>query len=94
MVQMETQTSLTSCKEIHYDDQHLLIIWQNHILKTLIHLIKENDFTFKIRRSRQYPVEIMSVTDYADDLVFLSNTHVQAGSQLQAARDTNLYMKG
>ena len=61
-----------------------------------IDLIKENGFTLKKTRSRQYPAETMTDADYTDDLVLLTSTPVQAKSQLhsleQAERSISLYV--
>ena len=58
--------------------------------------IKENGFTLKKARSRQYPAEMITDADYIDDLALLTNTHIQDEPLLhnlkQAARDTCLYM--
>ncbi len=40
----------------------------------LIDLIKENGFTLKKARSRQYPAEIIINAEYADDIMLLANT--------------------
>ena len=39
-----------------------------------MYLIKENSFTHKKARSRQYPAETITDADYADDLGLLANT--------------------
>ena len=48
--------------------------------RQLIDLMKENSFTFKNIRSRQYPAETITKTDYADNLVLLANTSAQAST--------------
>ena len=53
---------------------YLIIMCLNDVLQTSINLMKENGFTLKKARNRQYPAETMTDTDYADDLVFLTNT--------------------
>ena len=62
----------------------------------LIDLTKENGFTLKKTRSRQYPAETITVTDYAEDLVLLAITSTQAKSFLQsqkyAAEGVGLHM--
>ena len=61
----------------------------------LIDLIKENRFTLK-KASRWYSAETITGADYADDLVLLANTPIQAESLLhsleQAAGVIGLYM--
>ena len=44
--------------------------------------MKENSFTLKKVRSRQYHAETITDADYADDLVLLTNTPEQAKSLL------------
>ena len=62
--------------------QYLFIIGVDYVLRTLIDLIKENGFTLKKKkaRSRQYPTETITDTDYADDLALFANTPPQAAS--------------
>ena len=55
----------------------LFIICLDYI-QTLIDLRKENGFILKTTRSRQNPVETIMDADYADDLMLLTNTPVQA----------------
>ena len=47
------------------------------MIQMLIDLIKK-----KKAQRRQYPGETMTGADYADDLVLLAKTHIQAKSQL------------
>ena len=58
-------------------------------------MIKKNDFTEKKARSRQYPEETLTDTDYADDLELFTNTPSLAKSLLhsqeQAADGIGLY---
>ena len=44
------------------------------VLKTLINLIKEYDFSLKNTRSRRYTTQTITDLDYADDTAFLANT--------------------
>ena len=60
----------------------MFIICRDEILRTLINLIKENDFTLKKARNRRYPAETTIDADYADDIALLGNTHAQAKSLL------------
>ena len=53
--------------------------------------MKENGFTLKKPRSRQYPAEAITNADYADDLVLLDNTPTQAKCLLHSLEQaTNL----
>ena len=58
--------------------------------------MKENGLTLKQARSRRYPAETITDSDYADDLALLTNTLAQAESLLhsleQAARGVGLYV--
>ena len=53
---------------------YLFIICLDYVLWTSIDLTKENGFTLKEARSRQYPAETIADTDYADDIALLANT--------------------
>ena len=75
---------------------YIYIICLDYILWTsidLIKLIKENDFTLK--KTWWYPTEIITDTDYANDLSLLTNTPPQAECRLcsleQVARGIVLY---
>ena len=61
-----------------------------------IDLIKENGFILKKVRTRQYPADTMTNTDYADDLALLTNTVAKAECFLhtleQAVGGIGLYM--
>ena len=57
---------------------YLFIICRDYVLQMLIDLIKENGFTLKKARSRQYPAETITDANYTDDLVLLTNTPTQA----------------
>ena len=61
---------------------YLFIICLDYILQTSIDLIKENGFILKKTRSIRYPTETMTDIDYADDLLLLANTCIQAESLL------------
>ena len=43
---------------------------------------------WKMARSRQYPVKIMTHLHYADDQILLSNTPAKANSQLPSLEQT------
>ena len=53
---------------------YLFITCLGYLLQISIYLMKENDFTLKKSRSKQYPAKIITDVDYADDLVLLTNT--------------------
>ena len=46
---------------------YLFIICLDNVLRTSIDLMKENDFTLKKARSKQYPTETIRDAEYADD---------------------------
>ena len=50
---------------------YMFIICLDNILRTSIDLIKENGFTLG---SRWYPIETMTVANYKENLVLLTNT--------------------
>ena len=50
----------------------------DYLLRTSIDLMKENGFTLKKQRSRQYSAQIITDTDYEDDITLLINTPTQA----------------
>ena len=52
------------------------------MLRTFIDLIKENGFKLTKERSRSYPAQTITDTDYADDTTLLANTPTQAESLL------------
>ena len=58
----------------------LFIMCLDYVLWTLVDLIKENGFTLKMAKNRQYPTETITDADYAVDLVLLENTPAQAKS--------------
>ena len=47
-------------------------------------LMKENGFTLAKKRSRRYPAQTITDTDYADDIVLLANVPTQAKSLLHS----------
>ena len=57
---------------------YLFLICLDDILWISIYLIKENGFTLKKARSRQYPAETIIDSDYTDDLALLTNAPAQA----------------
>ena len=75
---------------------YMFIIGLDNVLQMSIGLIKENDFTLKMARSRWYPTETMTDADYTDDQMLLANTPAQAESLLysleQASGGIGLYV--
>ena len=63
---------------------YLFIICLDYVLRTSIDLMKENVFKLTKERSRRYPTQTITNTDYADDIVLLANTPVQAKSLLHS----------
>ena len=61
---------------------HLFIICLDYVLRMLIDLIKKIGFALKKARSRWYPAELVTDTDYADDLGLLADTPALAKSLL------------
>ena len=61
---------------------YLLIICQDYVLRTLIDLMKENDFSLKKARSRRHPEQTITDADYVDDIALFVNTPTQAESLL------------
>ena len=45
----------------------------DYVLQMSIDLIKENGFTLKKAKSRQYPAKTMTDADYTNDLSFFAN---------------------
>ena len=63
----------------------MFIIGQDYVLQMSLDLIKENGFTLKKVKSRQYPTETMTDADY---IVVLANTPAQAESLLHSLEQT------
>ena len=53
---------------------YLFVICLDSVLRTSIDLIKDNGFKLAKKRSRRYPAQTITDTDYADDLALLANT--------------------
>ncbi len=72
------------------------IICRDYVLCISINLKKENDFTLKKVRRRQYPAETITNANYTDDLLLLANTTAQGifnqHSQELAAIDIGFHM--
>ena len=51
-----------------------------------IDLIKENSFTLKKARSKQYPTETMTDADYTENLELFTNTPAQTESLMYSGR--------
>ena len=56
--------------------------------RTMIDLIKENSITLAKPRSRRYPSQTITVTDYANDIALLANTPAQAKSLLHSLEES------
>ena len=63
---------------------YLFIICLYYELRTLIDLMKENGVTLKKAWSKWYLTEIITDTDYADEITLLANTPTQVKSQLHS----------
>ena len=61
---------------------YLFIICLDHVLRTSIDKMKENAFTLTKERSRKYPAQKITDTDYADDIALLANAPTQAIDRL------------
>ena len=68
---------------------YLFIISLDYVLKTSIDLMKENDFTLAKERSRRYLAQTITNVDYADDIVLLTNTPIQAQTLLHSLEWTD-----
>ena len=63
---------------------YLFIFCLDYVIQTSIDLMKENGFTLKKARSRQYPTQTIIDADHADDIALLVNTPTQAESLLRS----------
>ena len=63
---------------------YLFIICQDYLLRTLVDLIKENDFTLTKEGSRSYPARTITDEDYTNDISLLVNVPAQAESLLHS----------
>ena len=63
---------------------YLFIICQDYVLRTSFDKIKENGFKLTKQRSRRYPAEKITDTDYADDIALLANAPAQAETLLHS----------
>ena len=63
---------------------YLFIICLDYVLRTSTDKIKENGFELTKKRSRKYPAKTITDADYADDIVILANTPVQAETLLHS----------
>ena len=66
----------------------LFIICLDYVLRTLIDLIKENDFTLKKTRSRRYHAETITDIDYADNRALLAKPPAKTELQLHSLKPT------
>ena len=63
---------------------YLFIIHLDYVLRISIDLMKENDFKLTKERSRRYPTQTITDTDYADAIVLLTNSSAQTKSLLHS----------
>ena len=63
---------------------YLFIICLDYVLRTSIDKIKENSFKLTKERSRRYTAKTITYTDYADDIVLLTNAPAQAETLLRS----------
>ena len=75
---------------------YLFIICLDYMLWTSIDLMKENSFKLAKEKSRRYPAQIITDTDYDNDIALLANSPAQAESLLhspeQAADSIGLHV--
>ena len=65
---------------------NLFIICLDYVLKTSIDIMKDNSFKLAKERSRRYPAQTITGTDYADDIALLANTPAQAETLLHSLK--------
>ena len=53
---------------------HLFIICLDYVISTSIDMIKYNSFKLAKEKSRKYPTQTITNTNYANDLAFLAST--------------------
>ena len=63
---------------------YLFIICLDYVLRTSIDKMKENGSKLTKERSRSYPAQTITDTDYADDIVLMANTPTQAETLLHS----------
>ena len=63
-------------------DPYLFIICQDYVLRTAIDLMKENSFKLAKERSKRYPAQTITDSDYTDDITLLANLPARAESLL------------
>ena len=63
---------------------YFFIICLDYVLKTSIDKMKENGFKLTKERSRRYPAQTITDTDYADDIALLANAPAQAETLLHS----------
>ena len=77
---METDNFNILAGVLHGDTlaPYLFIICLDYVLRTSIDKMKENGFKLTKERSRSYPAQTITDTDYTDDIALLANTPAQA----------------
>ena len=63
---------------------YLFIICLDNVLRTSIDKMKDNGFKLTKERSRRYPAQTITDTDYTDDIALLTNTPTQAKTLLHS----------
>ena len=63
---------------------YLFISCLDYVLRTSIDKMKDNSLKLTKERSRRYPAQTITDADYADDIVLLANTPVQAENLLHS----------
>ena len=61
---------------------YLFIICLDYVLRTSVVKMKDNGFKLTKERSRRYPTQTITNTDYADDIALLAKTTAKAETQL------------
>ena len=65
---------------------YLFIICIDYVLRTSIDTMKDNGFKLAKERSKRYPTQIFTNTDYTDDIALLANTPAKAESLLDGLK--------
>ena len=63
---------------------YLFIICLDYVLRMSIDKMKENGSKLAKERSKRYPAQTITDTDYADDIALLANTPAQAKTLLHS----------
>ena len=71
---------------------YLFIICLDYVFRTSIDLMKDNGLKLAKERSRRYPAQTITDSDYDDDKAPLANTPAQAGSLLHSLGGIDLHI--